>query len=129
MDKLFAATSLLTIATLLASCGASRANEEPPAYSGNGASPLCSYVGLEMDSAPQHDNVDSVALVATYRLRESGTPPPREPIELKFQVQRSRVDELRGRLEAHPDVICRPDNASHYQVESAELNDFGVEPR
>jgi hypothetical protein len=110
----------------LAGCGAETA-EPPPRYPSN-ADPLCSYIGLESSEAPAGDTLDAVMLVAAYRLNEPGVPPAREPIELKFQVQRSRIGELRGRLEAHPVVICRPDHDAHYRVESTAFNDFSPLP-
>jgi hypothetical protein len=110
----------------LAGCGA-QAAESTPRYPSN-AQPLCSYLGLESSNAPAGDTLDSVMLVAAYRLNAPGAPPAREPIELKFQVQRSRISELRGRLEAHPEVICRPDRDARYRVESSAFNDFAPLP-
>lgn len=71
-----------------------------------------------------HDNVDSVALVAQYRLSEPNLPAPEHPIALTFRVDRSRVNDLRGQLEAHPHVICRADAGSHYRVEPGNLGEF-----
>jgi hypothetical protein len=67
-------------------------------------------------------------LVAVYRLNERAAPPVREPIELKFRVERSRMNELRGRLEAHREVICRPVPDARYHVESTAFNDFSPQP-
>jgi len=111
---------------LVAAACASGEAERPPAYPRTGDS-MCSFVGLDADYAPAHDNFDATSLVAVYRLREPHEPAPKQPIELKFVVQRSRVDELRGRLEAQPDVICRPDHDAHYHVEVSGLDDFPVE--
>jgi hypothetical protein len=112
-----------TTFVVLTACGAAESSERPPSYPGN-AGPLCSYVGLEADSTPAHETADSVMMVAVFRLSEPDLAPPKQPIELKFQVHRSRVDELRGRLEAHPEVICRPDGSAHYQVEAKAFDDF-----
>lgn len=104
-------------------CGAAAESQRPVAHPPNSGS-FCDYIGLEASEAPVHDNVDSVALVAQYRLSEPNLPPPQHPIELKFRVDRSRVDELRGQLEAHPQVICRPDASSGYRVESGSFGEF-----
>ena len=108
-----------------AACGVSKEGA-PPAYpSDRGA--VCSYVGLEAESRPAHDTLDAVSLVAVYRLDEPNAPPPSAPIELKFLVQRSRVNDLRGQLEAHPEVVCRPDRDAHYRVEASNFGEFAPE--
>jgi hypothetical protein len=107
----------------LAGCGAAAESQRSAAYPSS-SGPLCDYVGLQASEAPVHDNVDSVALVAQYRLSEPNLPPPEHPIELNFRVDRSRVNELRGQLEAHPQVICRPDDRSHYRVEPGNFGEF-----
>jgi hypothetical protein len=101
--------------------------ERSPRHPSN-VGPLCSYVSLESSDAPVGDSLDTILLVAVYRLNEPGVPPTREPIELKFQVERSRMNELRGRLEAHPEVICRPDRDARYRVESTAFSDFSPRP-
>lgn len=111
-----------SILMALTACGA-QTPQRSPSYPAN-AGPLCSYIGLESSDEPAGDTFDSVMLVAVYRLNEPGIAPPREPIELKFQVQRSRMEELRGRLEAHPEVICRPDRDARYRVEATAFSDF-----
>lgn len=90
----------------IAACAGTTANTPPPVYSGHSGSP-CSYIGLEADAAPVHDEVDASSLVAVYRLRDPNAPPS-DPFELKFLVHQSRTDELHGALAAHPDVICSP---------------------
>jgi hypothetical protein len=115
-----------SILIALAACGTETA-EHSPRYPSN-TDPLCSYIGLESSGAPAGDTLDAVMLVAVYRLNEPDVPPAREPIELKFLVQRSRMDELRGRLEAHPEVICRPDRDAHYRVEATAFSDFSPQP-
>jgi hypothetical protein len=82
---------------------------------------MCRYVRLESIETPRHADQDSVALVAVYRFSESKLPPPKLPLILGFQVNRSRVDELRSHLESHPEVICSPDRGAHYQVQVAPL--------
>lgn len=118
-----------TILLFTAALCACSAGQGPEARYPTADGPLCSYVALESGEAPAHDNVDSVMLVAVYRLSEPRLPAPKEPIELKFQVNRSRMDELRGRLEAHPEVICRPDQDARYRVEAKAFEDFSpVQP-
>jgi hypothetical protein len=114
------------LALLIAGAACAREAERPPAYPKTG-DPVCSYVGLEASSAPAHDTLDATSLVAVYRLQEPHAPAPKQPIELKFLVQRSREDELRGLLEAQPEVICRPDHDAHYHVEVSGLDGFSVE--
>jgi hypothetical protein len=36
-------------------------------------------------------------------------------LSVKFQVERSRVNELRGHLESQPEVICSPDRDAHFR--------------
>lgn len=109
----------------LAACGVSQ-ETPPPAYPADRGA-VCSYVGLEAESRPAHDTLDAISLIAVYRLSEPNVPPPSEPIELKFLVQRSRVDDLRGQLEAKPDVICRPDHDARYRVEVSHFGEFAPE--
>lgn len=107
----------------VAACAAAADSQRAAAYPGS-SGPLCDYVGLEAAEGPAHDNLDSVALVAEYRLSEPNSPPPAHPIGLTFRVARSRVNELRGQLEAHPQVICRPDASARYRVEPANFGEF-----
>src|SRR5205823_2657917 len=74
----------------LTGCGAAAENQRSAAHPSS-SGPLCDYVGLEASEAPVHENIDSIALVAQYRLSEPNLPPPEQPIELKFRVDRSRV--------------------------------------
>ena len=111
---------------LLAAAACASQETPPPAYPSRG--PFCSYVGIAASSVPVHDNVDAVSLTAVYRLRDSHSPPPSLPIELKFLVQRSRINELQGQLEANPEVICQPDQNAKYRVEPPNLGDFTPEP-
>ena len=110
----------------LTGCGASR-EAAPPAHP-QSLGPVCSYVGLEAEASPVHDNLDAISLTAVYRLREPNTPPPSAPIELKLVVQRARLNELRGQLEAHPEVICHPDRDARYRVEASRFAEFAPEP-
>jgi hypothetical protein len=116
----------LAFGALLSAAACASQETPPPAYPSRG--PVCSYVGIEASSAPAHDTVDAVSLIAVYRLRDSHSPPPSTPIELKFLVQRSRINELQGQLEAHPEVVCQPDQNSKYRVEAPNLGDFAPEP-
>jgi hypothetical protein len=56
---------------------------------------------------------DTVSMLAVYRFNEPNTPPTDEPLAVKFQVDRSRVDELREHLERQPEVLCSPDANAH----------------
>jgi hypothetical protein len=82
---------------------------------------------LESVETPQQGNrlsdTDSAAFVAVYRFRDSHTPKTESPMSVKFQVNRSRVAELRSHLESQPEVVCAPDNDLHYQVRLKPLPD------
>jgi len=86
---------------------------------------LCQYVGLESAETPQYSDRDNISLLAVYRFRESRVPAPKEPLTVKFQVNRSRLNELRSHLEAQPEVICTPDRDAHYHV---QVKPFEVTP-
>jgi hypothetical protein len=77
---------------------------------------VCQYVGLESVESQQRADLDSLSFVATYRFRDSHTPATETPVGVKFQVNRSRVDELRSHLASQPEVVCAPDHDAHYQV-------------
>jgi hypothetical protein len=90
----------------LTACGSTTANAPPPgrpAYPGR-----CVYLGLEQVSGPGDQDSDSVSLIATYRFDDPRTP-HREPLSVGFRVERSRVSDLRAKLDQHPTVLCRPD--------------------
>jgi hypothetical protein len=127
-QRLNSGFGVLCCLPLLAACSPSPQSSAPPAYP-KSADPTCKYVGLEAESTPAHDTLDAVSLIAVFRLSESHLPPPKDPIELKFLVQRSRVDELRGRLEANPEVICRPDKDARYRVEPSGFSEFAPQQR
>jgi len=77
---------------------------------------MCQYVGLESVESQQRSDMDSLSFVATYRFREPHTPAMESPMGVKFQVNRSRVQELRSHLESQPEVVCAPDHDAHYHV-------------
>jgi hypothetical protein len=84
---------------------------------------VCQYVGLDSVETPQRSDIDSVSFVAQYRFREPHEPKTESPVGVKFQVNRSRVAELRSHLESQPEVVCAPDNDLHYQVRVKPLPD------
>lgn len=86
---------------------------------------VCQYVGLESIETPQRSDMDSVSFVATYRFREPHTPVSDSPVGVKFQVNRTRVAELRSHLESQPEVVCTPDHDAHYQVRVKPLPETG----
>ena len=108
-------------ACLVSACAAAPA--KPDKYPASEA--LCQYVGLESAETPQYSDRDNISLLAVYRFREPGVPAPKEPLTVKFQVNRSRVNELRSHLEAQPEVICTPENDTHYHV---HVKPFEVTP-
>jgi hypothetical protein len=116
----------LAVLSLCVAC-ASAAGEPPPEHP-RATGPMCDYVALENDESPgpQRDPVDALSLVAVFRLSEPNVPPPQHRIEQKFLVQRSRADELRARLEAHPQVICTPDQTARYRPELTGYDQFGL---
>jgi hypothetical protein len=89
---------------------------------------MCDYVALEHDEFPgaQPDPVDALSLVAVFRWNEPGVRPPKQRIEQKFVVLRSRDDEMRARLESHPQVICTPDKTARYRPELTGYDPFGL---
>jgi len=97
---------------LLAAC----AQPQRPAPDYPRSEALCQYVGLEAVETPRHVDTDSISFVAVYRFSEPNLPAPKEPLTVKFQVNRTRVNELRSHLESQPQVICTPDRDLHYQV-------------
>lgn len=82
---------------------------------------ICQYVGLESTETPQRVDTDSVSFMAVYRFREPHTTTTEGPLSVKFQVNRSRVQELRSHLESQPEVVCTPDNDLHYHVKVKPL--------
>ncbi len=68
----------------------------------------CAFLGIEEMQGYTDEHADSVFLVARYRWPDQETKPPEKPIELAFQVQRSRVGDLQTHLMQYPNVICRP---------------------
>jgi hypothetical protein len=68
----------------------------------------CAFVGIEEMQGYTDEYADTVFLVARYTWRDQEARPPRKPIELAFQVQRSRVDDFQTHLQHYPNVICRP---------------------
>jgi len=86
---------------------------------------VCQYVGLDSVESQQRADMDSLSFVATYRFRDSHTPATETPVGVKFQVNRSRVDELRSHLASQPEVVCAPDHDAHYQVRVKPLPEPG----
>lgn len=68
----------------------------------------CAFIGIEEMQGYTDENADAVFLVARYRWPDQETKPAEKPIELAFQVQRSRVNDLQAHLMQYPNVICRP---------------------
>jgi hypothetical protein len=114
-----AAVSTLIVCGACASGPAKSAQEDPQYPRSNDV--VCRYVGLESVETPQHEDTDSVTMLAVYRFREPNVPPPKEPLSLKFQVNRTRVNELRSHLESQPEVICNPEPNQHYHVQVKPL--------
>ncbi|MET0386304.1 MAG: hypothetical protein ABW321_10120 [Polyangiales bacterium] len=99
----------------------------PPAYPAHDVA--CHYIGLESVETPQYSRQsdrDAVLLTAVYRFDEPNVPAPKEPVTVKFQVDRSRVQELRSHLESQPDVVCTPDRDAHYH---AKVRPFAARKR
>lgn len=99
-------------------CTAARPTGRVPAASvPSGAHDLsCQFVGLEAAQGVNDANSDAVTLVAVYRLPDGASRPARAPLSLKFEVTRSRVDELRDHLASQREVICSPDQDANYRV-------------
>jgi hypothetical protein len=90
---------------------------------------ICQYVGLESTETPQRVDTDSVSFLAVYRFREPHTSSSETPLGVKFQVNRSRVQELRSHLESQPEVVCAPEADLHYHVRVKPLPEpTGPEP-
>lgn len=105
--------------------GATAAEVPPP-----GAHDLtCEYVGLESTQGMSDVNADTVSLLAVFRFSESDVPPPKQPLSLKFQVERSRVNELQDGLSARPQVICRPHGQDGYAPDVTPMPGVHGEPQ
>lgn len=104
-------TCYLWLAATLAGCAAEQPLAEYPRNE-----TICQYVGLESVVTPEHTNIDSVSFLAVYRFREPNVPPPKHPLTVKFQVDRSRIHDLRAHLESQREVVCSPDHEQHYRV-------------
>jgi hypothetical protein len=76
----------------------------------------CDFVGLEFERGPSDTDADYVSLLAVYRFSTSSLPSPKEPLSLRFQVARSRMDELQQHLSARPHVVCSPDHERNYSA-------------
>jgi hypothetical protein len=116
---------------LSAACGASEATRSSaPQYPRGVLDRTCKFVGLESVEGPTDQNADAVTLLAVYRFGEPGVPAPKQPVSLKFQVNRSRVNDLRSHLEAHPEVICSPEAGTHnYAARVAPFGDIRGQPQ
>lgn len=86
---------------------------------------MCQYIGLESLESQQRSDMDSLSFVATYRFRDPHAPAAERPVGVKFQVNRSRVQELRSHLESQPEVVCAPDHDAHYHVRVKPLPEPG----
>ena len=115
------AAIVTTVCTLLCACAAPGG----PATQYPRSEAVCQYVGLESIETPQRSDMDSLSFVATYRFRDQHTPASETPVGVKFQVNRSRVAELRSHLESQPEVVCTPDHDSHYHVRVKPLPEPG----
>lgn len=108
----------LTLWLVVVAGGCAQTPAKPDKYPASET--LCQYVGLESAESPQHSehsDQDSISLLAVYRFREPHVAAPKEPMTVKFQVDRSHLNELRSHLEAQPEVICTPDRDAHYHVQ------------
>jgi hypothetical protein len=116
-----------------AACSGTQSTRAPGATAAEvppGAHDLtCEYVGLESVQGASDANSDSVTLLAVFRFSESQLPPPKAPLSLKFQVERSRVNELRDGLSARPEVICRPHGQDAYAADVTPLPGVRGEPQ
>lgn len=122
-QRFFGAVSALTLGVAACAAPASPAPEYPHSEA------ICQYVGLESTETPQRVDTDSVSFLAVYRFREPHTSSSENPLSVKFQVNRSRVQELRSHLESQPEVVCTPDTDLHYHVRVKPLPEpIGTEP-
>jgi len=112
-----------------AACSTSTGAEaNPPKYPRGALDQTCKFVGLEAVEGPTDQNADSVSLRAVYRFAEPNVAPAKKPLSLKFQVERSRVDELRRYLDARPEVICSPEGTANYAARVAPFGNIRGEP-
>jgi hypothetical protein len=100
--------------SVLSACASTQSARPPSAVPPGAHDVTCKYVGLEDVSGPNDQNADSVTLMAAYRFGEPAPKKTKEPLSLRFQVQRSRVKELRDHLATRPEVICSPEGATNY---------------
>jgi hypothetical protein len=84
----------------------------------------CEFVGLESVQGSNDENSDAVTLLAVYRFSSDRTESRGAPLSLKFELTRSRVDELRAHLTSPRQVVCSPDEQSNY---SARVEPFDGE--
>jgi hypothetical protein len=118
------------VVVMLSGCAAGATTRAGVPEDPRGARNLtCRYVGLEDVSSPSDQNADSVSLLATYRFREPDAAPPKAPLSLKFQVDRSRVTELTQYLASKPEVICQPEADSNYAAHVEPFGDIRGEPQ
>jgi len=116
-----ACSGWIAVIPLLVACAAS--GKPNPEYPRSEA--VCQYVGLDSVETQQRADMDSLSFVATYRFRDSHSPATETPVGVKFQVNRSRVDELRSHLASQPEVVCAPDHDAHYHVRVKPLPEPG----
>lgn len=122
-------TFLVGRVAVLMSAAAGCAAPAAPAPEYPHSEAICQYVGLESTETPQRVDTDSVSFLAVYRFREPHTQSSEPPLSVKFQVNRSRVQELRSHLESQPEVVCTPEADLHYHVRVKPLPEpTGTEP-
>ncbi len=106
-STVFAALACVALTAAFVACATSGTHtkaEHPQAqYEGK-----CAFLALDAVDAPDDTSGDSTSLVATYRFGQAAAD-RNDTIALGFRVARSRVDDLRAHLQAHPTVLCRPD--------------------
>lgn len=118
-----------------AACGGAQQNTRVPGATAAEVPPpgahdyTCEYVGVDSVQGVSDVNSDKVSLIAVFRFSESDVPPPKQPLALKFQVERSRVNELRDELSARPQTICRPHGQDAYAADLTPLPGVHGEPQ
>jgi hypothetical protein len=107
---------------VLAAVGCAGTLERSTPYPNTLNDATCDFVGLEHVQGPSDTDADYVTLLAVYRFSSSSLPQPKQPLSLKFQVTRSRVDELEQHLTARPQVVCSPDDERNYSARVAPFD-------
>ena len=89
----------------------------------------CKFVGLESVEGPSDQNADSVSLLAVYRFGGPDAGRTERPLSLKFQVDRSRVNELQHHLESRPEVVCSPEANGRYTARVEPFHNESGKPQ